>query len=282
MSSFPLPLTEPDELKIRREGRPPLVKVVSHCYAAELPQYAAMLVYQVSSLVLHKPKSCRVTLSICVWGEKNTSDVPLFGNRYRVADPNVAKILPWVKKILMENDIFWEICYLKKDEIGRRCIGRNCLASSYADFIWFADVDHMFRDGILDRLVEIPWPSGASMIYPREIMIHRDWITGDKRTSAVDLNNPQLVDIDPPEFVPKRYRQAIGGVQIVRGDFARKHGYLNDDKQWQRPSEKPFGNFRDDVAYRRFCVEHGPIVGVDLPGVFRLRHTRTTYQEDKK
>jgi len=266
------------EVEAEQKSTLPSVEIVSHCYAAELPQYAAMLVYQVSSLVLHKPKHCQVCLSICVCGE-DRHDSPW----WEVVDPNVAKVFPWVEKTLAKNDIFWKVCYLEKGGIGRRSIGRDRVAlTSDADFVWFADVDQVFRNGVLDRLVEMPWPSGATMVYPREIKIHRDWITGDKRTSAVDLDDPRLVDVDLTEFVPKRYRKAIGGVQIVRGDFAREHGYLNNDKRWQHPSEQPFGDFRDDLAYRRFCEMHGPIVGVDLPGLFRLRHTRTTYQEDKQ
>jgi len=256
----------------KRKPSLPLVDIVSHCYAAELPQYAAMLIYQASSLVLHKPNRCRVRLSVCVWDERETDE--------KLFDPIAEKAVEQVKEMI------WMSCRIirmTREEIGRRCIGRNraCL-SAYADFVWFADVDQIFRDGILDRLVGMPWPDGASMIYPREIMIHRDWVTGDERTSAVDLDNPQLIDIDPTEYVTKPYRKAIGGVQIVRGNFAREHGYLNRDAKWLRPTEKPFGDFRDDVAYRRYCLKQGPIVAVDLPGLYRLRHVKSTYQKDKK
>jgi len=263
------------ELKTEQKKQLPLVEIVSHCYAAELPQYAAMLVYQASSLVLHKPKHCRVCLSICVQREDQHGTVP--------SDPNVAKVLSWVKETLKENSIQWTICYQRKVELGRRCIGRNHLAlHSNADIVWFADVDQVYRDGVLDQLVEMPWPEQASMVFPRDIMIHRDWITGDERTFAVDLDDLHLVDVELSEFVAKRYKKAIGGVQIVRGDFARKYGYLDRNEKWQQPTEKPLGDFRDDIAYRRFCLDHGLIVGVDLPGLFRLRHTKTSYQDDKK
>lgn len=261
-------------VKDKRKSSLPLVDIVSHCYAAELPQYAAMLVYQASSLVLHKPSCCKIRLSVCIWDD---ADEGLF-------DPITRKVVGQVKSWMEYRvRIACRIIHMTREEIGRRCIGRNraCL-SAYADFVWFADIDQVFRDGILDRLVEMPWPDGASMIYPREIMIHRDWVTGDERTSSVDLDNPQPIDIDPTEFVAKPYRKAIGGVQIVRGNFAREHGYLNRDAKWLRPTKKPFGDFRDDVAYRRYCLKQGPIVAVDLPGLYRLRHTKTTYQKDKK
>lgn len=270
-----LPLTEEDAV-VKTHERPKLIEIVSHCYATELPQYAAMLVYQASSLVLHKPKQCKVCLSVCVWGDIDDQPYP------EIRDICVGKVLPWTKKTLSAHDISWLICYMTKGELGRRCIGRNRLAlNTEADIVWFADVDQVFRDGMLDRLATMEWPENASMIFPREIKIHRDWKTGDERTGAIDLDDPCLVDVDPMEFVPKQYHDAIGGVQIVRGDFVRKHGYLAGDEKWQRPSVDPFGDFRDDVAYRRYCRQCGPIVRVDLPGMYRLRHTRTTYQEDK-
>lgn len=254
-----------------RKPRLPIIDIISHCYAAELPQYAAMLVYQASSLVLHKPSCCKVRLTVCIWDDRETDE--------KLFDPIATKTVEWVK-----SQIACRVLRMSREEIGRRSIGRNLVSlwlSTPADFVWFADVDQVFYHGILDRLVEMPWPNGASMIYPREIMIHRDWTIGDERTSAVDLDNPRLVDIDPVEFVRKRYRKAIGGVQIIRGDFARQHGYLNKDARWLQPTEKPFGDFRDDIAYRQYCLKRGPIVAVDLPGLYRLRHTKTTYQEDK-
>ena len=286
-------LAEPEvEEQAKQSKRRPLIEVVSHCYAAELPQYAAFLVYQASSLVLHKPRSCDVCLSVCVWSEKENPDdlTELLAAAappmpWRVADPNVAKVLPWVKQTLIEHGVGWSVCHLTRGEIGRRCIGRNRLAlASEADIVWFADVDQVFRDGVLDRLATMEWPEGASMIHPREIMIHRDHKTGDTLVRDVPVESLFVYgpfDVNPAEFVPKRYNRAIGGVQIIRGDFARKHGYLNGDEKW-RAVLRPFGDFRDDVAYRRFCSERGAIVAVNLPGVFRLRHARTTYQEDKK
>lgn len=280
-----------EEAEMKSECSLPLVEIVSHCYAAKLPQYAAMLVCQASSLVLHKPRLCNVCLSVCIWhdlpiGQEDWNE-DFFGTDWDKEDSNksdqiVRKVLPWVKQVLTEHGASWAVCHLSKGKIGRRSIGRDRLALiSDADFVWFADVDQVFRDGVFDRLVSLEWPNSAAMIYPREIMIHRNHATGDKLTEAINLDDPQLIDVDPSEFVPKRYRKAIGGVQIVRGDFARKHGYLHEDKKWTCPTDKPFGDFRDDVAYRRFCSEHGSIVGVDLPGLYRIRHTRTTYQENK-
>jgi len=166
-------------------------------------------------------------------------------------------------------------------KLGRRCIGRNLAAlSTDADLVWFTDCDHVFGDGCLDALVGMPWPSHfgtpASMVFPQTIQIHRDHATGDQAADKVKKAN--LHDIDPAEFVVKHYSVAIGGVQIVTGDFARKHGYLDGNLKWQRPAEKPFGDFRDDIAYRKHCQRFGPIVPIELPGLYRIRHSTTSYQ----
>jgi len=240
-----------------------LIEIVSHCWAKDLPQYAQALVYQASSLILHKPERVDAMLTMC----------------FCMEDLDTQKALDWAGRELKRAGVDWTFLSLHRSEIGRRSIGRNIAAkAAVGDVVWFADVDQVFRDGVLDRLGEMEWPENATMIYPRKIKIHRDHATGDSRTSSVDLDRIELVDADPSEFVPKRYNRAIGGVQIVRGDFAREHGYLDGDEKWQTPTDEPFGDFRDDIAYRNYCLQHGRIVGVDLPGMHRIRHTRTTYQ----
>ena len=118
------------------------------------------------------------------------------------------------------------------------------------------------------------------MIFPGQIQISKNWDIGDKATCEL-VRNPKLRSINKEDFAPKGYNRAIGGVQIVRGEFARAHGYLNDQDEWQTPVDVPFGSFKDDIAYRDFCREHGPIVKVELPGVYRLRHNTTSYEADK-
>jgi hypothetical protein len=162
--------------------------------------------------------------------------------------------------------------------LGRRCIGRNEAAlGTRSDYVWFTDVDYMFGAGCLDGLSSLKWPSGATMVFPRQIQILKDHATGDSwLRHAVDQVG--MLTISEHDFVPHRFNRAVGGVQIVRGDFARKHGYLNVP-EWQKPTKRPFCNFKDDIAYREFCRKHGEIVAVDLPGVFRIRHTETAYKE---
>lgn len=233
------------------------IDIIMHCWSRQLSHCAGQLSYSLSSLRLCRPKQCSVTATVCTEPkDRNTLEVLAY-----FAD------LVHIRTIIMPDEF----------HLGRRSIGRNFAAKgSVGDIVWFADVDQVYHEGCLDRLATMSWPAGASMVYPREIMIHKNHIIGDNRAEAV--RKPRLVDIHLPEYGPKRYNRAIGGVQIVRGDFARKYGYLDGDNKWQQPSTKPFGDFKDDIAYRKACLNVGSIVGIDLPGMFRLRHTRTTYQ----
>lgn len=233
------------------------IEVISHCFAKQYPHYADALVYQLSSLILDKPTTCDVRATICYDGsDKRTSAVlGYFADKLDL----VALAMPI-------------------SNLGRRAIGRNLAAlGSSGDIVWFADCDQVYRDGILDRLAGLDWPDGATMIWPRRIHIHRDHATGDealRRVSGVS----QLIDVEASEFVPKSYSRAIGGVQIVRGDFAREHGYLDGHSKYQRPIRgDSFVQCHCDRPYRQFCSKHGDIRRVDLPGMYRIRHSESAH-----
>jgi len=237
------------------------IEIVTHCWAGDHEVFAKMLYCQLMSLCHFPPKNTSVKVTVCFCREDRLVKVLLADFTLRKS----AKV-----------DI--DGIALPLPSLGRRAIGRNmaALSTSASRFVWFTDCDHCFFDDVLDNLAEKSWPEGASMIYPQEIMIHRDHATGDALTSSTDFHQvPQMMLTD---FKPMRYNRAIGGVQIVQASFARQHGYLNGHKRWQTPVSQPFACFRDDVAYRRFCRKHGPVLPVSLPGVYRIRHSTTTYQ----
>jgi hypothetical protein len=168
--------------------------------------------------------------------------------------------------------------FLPIESLGRRAIGRNIAAlQTSADIVWFSDVDQVYKHGIFDRLAKLEWPDDAVMIYPRQFKIHESHETGDKALARVG-GKPQLIDIDESEFADSSYNRAIGGVQIVKGDFARKYGYLRDSEKWMAPTNcRHFCRCYCDMAYRGFCREHGDIKKVDLPGMYRLRHSECSH-----
>ncbi len=239
------------------------INIVTHCWAGKYKHYAAALQYQLDSLMLNSLRQSDISVTLC-------------------CDPS-DELTMTVAQHFLFSGLEFRVCYLDPPRLGRRSIGRNAAAlATDADIVWFTDVDHVFGKRCLDELARLEWPSGATMIFPKKIKIHQDHVTGDKALDF-DVRSSESRYIDPSEFIDKGYNRAIGGVQIVKGGFAREHGYLNNESKWQRPRSdgKPFGDFRDDIAYRKFCLKHGRIVPVDLPGVYRLRHSTTTYQGPK-
>ncbi len=242
------------------------VRIVTHCYAEELPQYATQLRFHLSSFVLYKPKTIPVTVEICM----------------TATDKRTRSVFRWFRD---HTDLDLEHRILTKPEMFRRGVGRNRAAlQNKEDVVWFTDVDHVFHEGCLDAMWE-QWKlvrdrdPRVLLIYPRRIQIQSSGEAGDKLIKRMEKRKIELVDIDTSDFVRKRYTRGIGGVQIVSGRFCRDYGYLDGWKAWALPRDDgvAFGDFRDDRAFRIELLKRGKIQYVYFPGVFRLRHTERTH-----
>jgi hypothetical protein len=213
--------------------------------------------YQLASLV----RCGNVSVSVC----------------YTPSDELTVAVLDWIEGF----ELPLERIDLKKGELFRRSIGRNIAAlGSTEDLVWFTDVDHVFMPHCFGELQkiwgELDHPRPA-MIYPGTIQIQATHELGDELVRT--YNHDKMLFIDPAEFVPKTYTRAIGGVQIVDGEIARRYGYLDKSKKYQEVTDgnHPFPNFRDDIAYRNKCKTLGGVKQVQFGGLYRLRHTLKTY-----
>ncbi len=240
------------------------IHIVTHAYAGDLPQYAVFLRAQLSSLILYKPKT-PVSITVCV-----TAD-----------DEKVVKVLADLS-IHFGNSL--DICWLPKEQLFRRSIGRNIVAlQTHQHLLWATDVDHVFGDGCLDELQDtwnwFPPDKKPVMVWPNQIQIQMVHELGDRYVEK-HLESTGLIDINPKEFELKTYNRSIGGIQIINGQFCRKHGYLNGSKRWQRPVSpvRPFPSFADDVRFRAFCASQGEVEAISVKNLYRLRHSKTTYQ----
>lgn len=236
-----------------------MIELVTHCCAVELPQYAWTLKAQIEAML----SSDLARLTVCFWeGDELTKRIVAQYHTSRVRASQ----------------------HMHLATLGRRAIGRNWVSQhlipAETSTVIFTDADYLWTAEALQTLES--WatrPRNATMIYPRKIQVSRDWNLGDEQWGR---SRDGTFSIIPEEFIDQQFTRAIGGVQIVRGSFARENGYLRDDPKWQRPQTgKPFSDFKDDVAYRRFCELRGPIVAVDIPGIYRIRHTHTSYQPPK-
>lgn len=225
------------------------LEIVSHCW-----HYAPQLTYQLSSLVLWPPSRAVVKMTVFYASDDTPTETVL---RY------FAKIDP--------PRVEWSWRCLPKEKLFRRSIGRNVAAlETTADWIWFADADMCFRCGCLDALGQITETLSADLIFPQTIQISDTHSAGDLALDNV-AGQPLIADINPAEFVPHHYRRAIGGVQIVRGNTARRVGYCRDLPKYQKPISR-WVSPHDDVAFRRTLGTPGE--PIDLPELYRIRHAR--------
>jgi hypothetical protein len=189
---------------------------------------------------------------------------------YSNDDKGTMAVLDYFSPLEVTN-VTWNFQRLTKQKLFRRSIGRNLAAlATTADWIWFADVDMCFRKGCISRLAGLTHDADTEMVFPRWIMISRDHATGD---AALDIAkaSPRVLDVDPAQFVPHRYQCAIGGIQIVRGETARRLGYNRDSCRFQRPLTRWQRTF-DDVVFRKSLGNAA--VPVELPELYRFRHAR--------
>ena len=240
------------------------IEIVTHCYSGALPQFATFLRYQISSLLLFAPRT-QVQFTVCYSSSDSATRQAIAWGLQRSA--GLLDLLP---------------IDMLPARLFRRSIGRNMAArATTADLVWFTDVDHYFGEGCLDSLAE-QWGRYVEkplMVWPRSLQISRNHQVGDRQWNEAPQG--KLLAIDPSDFVPKTYSRAIGGVQIVSGDYCRSIGYLAGHKKYQAPREddRPFGDFKDDVVFRKQISLAGRVEPIELPGLYRLRHSQTTYQD---
>jgi hypothetical protein len=225
------------------------VEIVTHCY-----RYSRLLCYHLSSLLLSPPTvPTQVTVFTSPCDEYTLRAVDYFHTLG-------LSVRAWP---------------LERAELFRRSIGRNMAArATEADLVWFADCDYWFGEGCLDSLTIC---TEEHLYTPQRVVIHKQHELGDKCIHRLTLGCPRLVDISPEDFMSRRVRRAIGGIQIVTGDTARKHGYLETWRKgrYMKPSnDSGFQRCAMDSQYRKMLVQQGIATKhISIPNTFRLRHS---------
>lgn len=231
-----------------------LVELTSHVWAGPRDMYAHLLGYQLNALIDHPTTRVSVELVVCYCPEDGATACMLDGIEDDILSP-LLKVTPWP---------------MSKERLFPRAIGRNERAkATQADVWWAIDTDYLPLAGCLDSLEQLV--GDKPLYFPRRTWICKDHATGDKYVNAV----PLLRHIDPADFIPKTEHKAIGGIQIVSGDTARRYGYC-DNSKWQRlapPGTDTIIGFGADRAYRVSLGTSG--TPLDLPNLYRLRHSVT-------
>tara|TARA_R100000329_G_scaffold50896_2_gene47004 strand:+ start:3201 stop:3911 length:711 start_codon:yes stop_codon:yes gene_type:complete len=236
-----------------------MIRFVSHCYAKNNYQYASFLKIQLESIKAAANHTPGIDIVVCFCLE-DAQTVNVI-NEYIDQMGNV--LIPLA---------------MRDAELFRRSIGRNRAtklpthSGDLPKFYWFTDVDYFFSPDIAIQ-VDKAYSSinrEAILFYPKFGYIQRSHSEGD------DLAKNVTGIPDVSTWKKKRHSRAIGGIQIVNGHWARQNGYVPTGK-WSKPRTdgKPFGDFQDDLAFRK--IVEIPGTGLDIPGVYRCRHTCKTY-----
>lgn len=228
-------------------GKPLELEIVSHCW-----KYGRLLNYQLSSLILHPPQDCRVTMTVFHCPD----------------DRDTGRILDYFAGETVPN-VTWNWQALDKERLFRRSIGRNQAAlNTQADWIWFTDCDVTFQAGALESLAAELSDCNAMLTFPQ---IHQvsEMLQPDDPIITEAEQAPAILDLDLSRFEPERREKAVGGLQIVRGDVARAIGYCANIGVYQRPA-KGFGNTWEDRTFRWLLGTHGE--PLNTSSFYRIRH----------
>lgn len=235
------PLKTPDGDKVFS------IEIVSHCW-----QYAHLLRYQLSSIVLHAPSDILITMSV-YYCESDTKTVEILNYFARIKKPNIR----------------WNWQPFPKEYLFRRSIGRNHAAlNTEADWIWFTDCDSIFHHRCLTSLAEQLPQAQSPLVFP--LIENRSYpLPAQHDQLNFDLTGPGIVDIKPEDFVATAMTRATGPLQIVHGDVARALGYCKQSAIYQKPA-RHWCKALEDRVFRWFLGTSG--MGMPIEGVYRIQH----------
>jgi hypothetical protein len=234
------------------------IEIVSHCW-----QYAHLLAYQLSSLVNFPPQGASVVMTVF----------------HAVEDARTRAMLDFFGGIPAPG-ITWNWQALPPPELFRRSIGRNTRArETRADWIWFTDCDIVFHRDCIDGLAAELQGRQDLLTYPKFERI-TPMLTEDDPVLAAERDRPRIVDIDTTTFtLAANPPKAKGAYHIVHGDAARRCGYCEQVPVYQRPAER-WAKTYEDSAFRWLLGTDG--VGLEVPGVHRIRHVHKGRYGDSK
>lgn len=224
-----------------------LLEIVTHCW-----NYSSLLRWHIDSL-FRRPATSDLSVLLAVF--YSTDD-----------DKTIAVLNEAVKQRVAADKTYLVPCALATPDLCRRAIGRNVAAvGTRADWLWFTDCDYLLGECLPSLPQALEAAGNPALAYPAtvEVTSQQD---GDRLIQRAACQDDLVVDCP---WEQRFMNRAIGGIQIVRGDIARR-GYLPGHPKWQRPAER-WMRTHEDVAYRQSLGTEG--TAINLPGVRRIRHS---------
>ena len=246
--------------------------IVTHVYAAQLPQYAAMLRVQARSLVKHAPDNCDIKLVVACASPEH--DEPTWtALREIIGDRTMLTFAGGSDHVLyLSPQVSLHIATMPRDQLFRRAIFRNKWMTKYssADVVWLADSDYSCGQGTIEAILA-QVQKDSLLAFPAHYWIHNDHATGDRAWQDVLAGGSGVYPVD---FKKIKAKVALGGMQILGGETAKRVGYLGNERKWQKPADasRPFACFYDDSVWRRKNFPGGG-TAIDIPNLFRMRHS---------
>lgn len=248
------------------------IAIVTHCFAELIPHYAAHLKFQLAMLVNHfpPPEGVKVTVAVA----------------YVKTDKETRKVLHYFGKNGHDRVSVVPV-KVTMNQMLRRAVVRNVLAKDLGpknDAVWFTDVDYSFGSDCLKSLSESKLHPGR-MYCPTTIRINTTHEDGDKMVANA-AGHPAPA-VDTRTFTERRQKVIIGGCMIVAGETAAK-GYLDGTKWTNELTDEEiekdphFRKCNCDRAYRKSDSFTRKSVYLDLPSVFRIRHSTNHVSERAK
>lgn len=237
--------------------------LVAHCW-----RYSRALTYFLSSLIVHKPSKVNIVATVF----HSPDDAPTvnvlryFGDLLPTGldQANVEKILKYYAVVLNP----WP---LPLPELLNRTIGRNKAAlTTKGDVVWFIDCDYWLGAGCVDFFEDLDLTK-SKLFYPRVTWFNATKEGGD--AYSLRATKPDLMRIQTADFIEHRPSRAIGGIQIVPGDVARRQGYCDGFPKLLRPVvDGQWKQTHEDSKYR--SILGGKSLAIDVPSVYRIRQTQ--------
>lgn len=235
------------------------LELVVHCFAEKIPDFASMLTAQLSSIIRHPPSTGSVLVNVVTSTTDRLTAEVVAAFAYRADSRQPTHVT--IERMAIETTLLF-----------RRAIGRNyCARRTAADVVWWGDCDYTCGPRSLDAILAVECDT---LWHPKQVLIHASHEEGDKLIERIIPG--EEVEGDFGRFVEHRVRYAIGGLQFVSGAIARSKGYL-DQTRWTKPVD-PAGGFRDTGEDRVYRGSFERSVAVDIPGLMRLRHSRSAFQ----
>lgn len=234
-------------LKPPKNDQPLVIEIVSHCW-----QYAHLLRYQLSSIVLHAPTDVMITMSVY----------------YCESDVKTLQTLRYFEQIKKTN-IRWNWQNFPKEYLFRRAIGRNHAAlNTQADWIWFTDCDSIFHQNCFSSLAKQLPLAKSPLVFP--LIENRSIpLPAQHQKLNFDPAKTTIVDINAADFMATPITRATGPLQIVNGEVARALGYCKQSEIYQKPA-RHWCKALEDRVYRWFLGTQGQ--GLPIEGVYRIQH----------